>query len=108
MNANVRLSHVAALNPSGAGLNFLLAQNEEIDVYNKSNNQNISLAHYAAVCSTDANLKILIESDIDLHDADTEKRTPLMWTLAAGKPLENVRTVLESLDSQANKDFKDN
>ena len=31
-----------------------------------------------------------------------------MWALAASKPIENIRAILESLDSQATKDFKDN
>lgn len=97
------MAHVAALNPSGAGLKFLLALGENINIMHKK----VSTAHYAAVCPTSANLQILIEQKISLHAEDEDKKTPLMWALEAVKPLENIKTILESIESQSLKDFKD-
>jgi len=57
-------AHVAALNPSGAGLRFLIENEIEFDVTLEER----STAHFAAVCQTDANLKILVDKEIDLHD----------------------------------------
>ena len=89
-NANYRLSHIAALNPSGTSLQWLKSQELPVD----ETHAHISTVHYAAVCNTEVNLKFLIDNDIDLHDEDANKRTPLMWAIEAKKPAANIRLIL--------------
>lgn len=67
---------------------------------------NLSTAHFAAVCSTDENLKILIKSEVNMHDLDAKKRTPLMWAIEARKPFANIVTIMETLN-KTEKDAKD-
>lgn len=102
MNQKASYAHIAALNPSGKALMFLIDNGHEFDVtINKQ-----ATAHFAAVCNTDANLKILVEKEIDLHDADDKKCTPLMWALEAQKGVDNIKTILENIQ-KGEKDFKD-
>lgn len=81
-NNNYRLSHIAALNPSGAALEYLKVGGHQID----ETHANISTVHYAAVCNTNVNLKFLVDNDIDLHDEDASKKSPLLWAIEAVKP----------------------
>lgn len=52
LNATFNFAHVAALNPTGEALKFLIANNHEYDITH--NHQ--TTAHFAAVCPTDANI----------------------------------------------------
>jgi hypothetical protein len=37
----------------------------------------------------------LIDEDIDLHDLDANKKTPLIWAIEAKKPVENITLIFE-------------
>jgi hypothetical protein len=87
-------AHVAALNPSGRGLAYLIEKKHDFNVTVALN----STAHYAAVCNTSENLKILVDNEISLHSEGPNKRTPLLWALAAQKSHDNIKTILESLN----------
>jgi ankyrin repeat protein len=58
----------------------------------------LSTAHYAAVCNTTKNLEVLIENDVGLHEEDANKKTPLLWAIAAKKPASLIRTIIEDLE----------
>lgn len=99
-------AHVAALNLTGAGLKHLISVELPIETISAAATK-YTTAHFAAVCSSDANLNILIEKDVSLASPDAQGCTPLMWALRAQKPIALVKTLLENI-SQGEKNAKDN
>lgn len=92
-NLTYRLSHIAALNPSGVALEYLKQEGLPID----ETHAKISTVHYAAVCDKSINLKFLLDNDIDLHDEDTNKKSPLLWAIEAQKSAENIELIMKEI-----------
>jgi hypothetical protein len=43
-------------------------------------------------------LDILIAEEIDLHEEDANKKTPLLWAIEAKKPANIIKTIIEDLE----------
>ena len=95
-NPIVHPVHLAALNPSGEPLKWINANigAEELKVKSGTGE---TVAHFAAVCDSDVNLKFAEEQGVDLGVKETEQlQTPLMWCLRANKSLDIAKHIVST------------
>lgn len=94
-NKIVHPIHLAALNTSGEALKWIVATTAPLELLYKTRS-GLSVAHFAAVCENDVNLRYIVDQGVELEVKETDnQRTPLLWALRANKPLGNIEFIVE-------------
>ncbi|EQC28945.1 hypothetical protein SDRG_13283 [Saprolegnia diclina VS20] len=90
--------HVASLDPNARHLGQLVAElsTPELEFADRAGWHAV---HYAAVCSSSAPMRILLDAGADATSKTTAKETPLHWASSSGRT-ETLKLLLESMPAE--------